>query len=229
MARHTLKPRFLYALPLVLAPGLAMAGEVTLTGEGTVRYEPDSASLKFTASAEHELSQKATDQVSSLMEQWREGIRDYQPQLQEYSDATVNLYSRTLPSDDRNEEPKKRAVASQTISFSISDLSLLNPLLQQAQALGLNYNLGPNQFFHSEEAQLEREALALALADAKSRCEFVAKQMDLSCGDVVSLNINGGHRPVPMMMSAQARTSDAIASVGEREINASVSATFELD
>lgn len=108
-------------------------------------------------------------------------------------------------------------------------MSLLNPVLQQAQALGLNYNLGPHQFYHSNEAQLEQEALALALADAKSRCQFVAKQMDQSCGDVISLNINSGHRPRPMRMSAEARGADTVASVGEREISASVKATFELD
>lgn len=228
MAKRNLKTRILFALPL-LVPGLAMAGEVTLTGEGTVRYEPDSARLKFTASAEHELPREATEQVSSVMEQWREGISEYRPQLHEYTDASVNLYSRTLPSEARDKEPKKSAVASQTISFSISDLSLLNPVLQQAQALGLNYSLGPHQFFHSEETQLEREALALALADAKSRCEFVAKQMDQNCGDVISLTINGGHRPMPMMMSAEARGADTISSVGEREISASVNATFDLD
>lgn len=228
MAKHYLKTRILFALPL-LVPGLALAGEVTLTGEGSVRYEPDSARLKFTASAEHELPSKATELVSSMMEQWRGGISEYRTQLQEYTDASVNLYNRTLPPEARDSEPQTRAVASQTISFSISDLALLNPVLQQAQALGLNYNLGPHQFFHSEEAKMEREALALALADAKSRCEFVAKQMDQNCGDVMSLTINGGHRPMPMMMSTEARGADSISSVGEREINASVNATFELD
>ena len=228
MIRHKQNIRALWALPLFL-PGVVMAGEVTLTGEGSVRYEPDGARLTFTASAEHELPQKATDQVASIMKQWREGISDYRPQLQEYADASVHLYSRTLPSEERDQEPEKTAVASQTISFSISDLSLLNPILQQAQALGLNYNLGPHQFFHSQETRMEQDALALALADAKSRCEFVAQQMNQSCGKVVTLNINGGHRPMPMMMSADARGAGTISSVGEREINASVNATFELD
>lgn len=228
MIRHNQNIRALWALPLLL-PGVAMAGEVTLTGEGSVRYEPDSARLTFTASAENKLPQEATDQVASIMKQWREGISDYRPQLQEYADASVHLYNRTLPSEARDQEPEKMAVASQTISFSISDLSLLNPILQQAQALGLNYNLGPHQFFHSQETRMEQDALALALADAKSRCEFVAQQMNQSCGNVVTLNINGGHRPMPMMMSADARGADTISSVGEREINASVNATFELD
>ncbi|PCM45297.1 SIMPL domain-containing protein [Marinobacter sp. ANT_B65] len=228
MARNNRKTLIWWALPL-LAPGLVMAGEVSLTGEGRVRYEPDSARLKFTATAEHELPANATAQVASMVQQWHEGISKYRPELQEYTDASVNLYSRTLPVETREAEPEKRAVASQTISFVITDLSLLNPLLQQAQALGLNYNLGPHQFFHSEEGSMEREALALALADAKSRCEFVAQQMNQQCGDVVSINVNGGHRPVPMMMASEARGADSISSVGEREISASVNATFELD
>lgn len=221
--------RYLGASLALLMPALAMAGEVTLTGEGLVRYEPDSARLQFTASAEHALPQKATEQVASLMAQWRKGISEYRDQLNDYSDATVNLYTRTLPPEDRNSEPEKRAVASQTISFSIGDLSLLNPLLQQAQAIGLDYHLGPHQFFHSNETELEQEALARAIADAKARCQFVAKQLDQSCGEVVTLNINGGHRPVPMMMAEAKSASDTIASVGEREIEASVSATFDLE
>ncbi|WP_372997023.1 SIMPL domain-containing protein [Marinobacter sp.] len=221
-------PRLLLTLALSV-PALAMAGEVTLTGEGSVRYEPDSARLQFTASAGHELPQKATERVAALMDQWREGITEYRARLDDYSDATVNLYTRTLPAPERGEEPRKQAVASQTISFSISDLTLLNPLLQQAQALGLDYHLGPQQFFHSDETGMEQEALARAIADARARCRFVAGQLDQSCGEVVSININGGHRPVPMMMAEAKSISDTVSSVGEREIRASVSATFELD
>jgi uncharacterized protein YggE len=226
--RLNLKPRFLFSLALTV-PALALAGEVTLTGEGSVRYEPDSARLQFTASAGHELPQKATERVTALMEQWREGITEYRDQLNDYSDATVNLYTRTLPAPERDEEPRKQAVASQTISFSISDLNLLNPLLQQAQAVGLDYHLGPHQFFHSDETGMEQEALARAIADAQARCRFVASQLDQTCGDVVTININGGHRPVPMMMAEAKSMSDTVSRVGKREIRASVSATFELD
>ncbi|MEC7376023.1 MAG: SIMPL domain-containing protein, partial [Pseudomonadota bacterium] len=130
---------------------------------------------------------------------------------------------------DRDSEPEQRAVASQTISFSISDLDLLNPLLQEAQAIGLDYHLGPHQFFHSNETGLEQEALARAIADAKARCQFVAKQLDQRCGEVVTLNINGGHRPIPMMMAEAKSAADTVSSVGEREIEASVTATFELE
>lgn len=213
----------------LLLPGLALAGEVSLSGQGNVSYEPDSARLQFTASAESTLPQKATEQVTSLMGQWREAISQYRGQLNNYTDANVTLYSRTIPADKRGDEPEKRSVASQTVKFEIDDLALLNPLLKQAQALGLDYRLSPNQFFHSDEASLQREALANAIAEAKAKCKFVASQLDQTCGDVVSINVNSGSRPMPMMMASAKREGAIVSNVGEQEIKATVNATFELD
>jgi len=222
--------RFLLPLiSLATAPGLALAGELTLTGEGSVRYEPDSARLQFTASAEDPLANKASEQVHELMEKWRESIESWRDQLNDYSDARLNLYTRTIPPAERGGQSTRQAVASQTVSFSINDLTLLNPLLEQAQTIGLEYNLGPQQFYHSAEQQLEREALAAAIADARAQCEFVARELSQSCGEVVTMNINGGYRPVPMMMAEARGANDVVSSVGIREITASVSATFTLE
>ena len=89
--------RFLLPLiPLAMAPALALAGELTLTGEGSVRYEPDSARLQFTASAEDPLANKASEQVRQQMETWREGIEAWRDQLADYSDARLNLYTLSL-------------------------------------------------------------------------------------------------------------------------------------
>jgi len=215
--------------PLALLPAAAFAGEVSLSGQGSVRYEPDSARLQFTARAEDEQAQQATAQVAEMIRQWREGISEYQAQLHEYTDASVNLYTRTVSDQARDQEPRLQAVASQTVSFRIDDLTLLNPLLEQAQAIGLQYSLNPSQFFHSNEAELEREALGKAIDDARDRCDFVARKLDLQCGDVVSLNVSGGFRPVAMMRTEAKAMADTVASIGEREIQASVNATFELD
>jgi len=212
-----------------MAPALTMAGELTLTGEGSVRYEPDSARLQFTASAEDPLANKASDQVRQQMEKWREGIESWRDQLADYSDAQLNLYTRTIPPAERGGQSTQQAVASQTVSFSISDLTLLNPLLEQAQALGMEYNLGPQQFYHSNEPQLERKALAAAIADARARCEFVARELGQSCGEVVTMNINSGYRPVPIMMAEARSAKDTVTSIGVREMTASVSATFTLE
>ncbi|MFO7994620.1 MAG: SIMPL domain-containing protein [Marinobacter sp.] len=222
--RYLLVPAAAALLPLG-----AVAGEVSLSGQASVKYTPDSARLQFTASAEHNLPETATRRVNEQMEQWRDGISDYRDQLSAYSDASVQLYSRSIPSQQRDQEPQKLAVASQTVSFTIADLSLLNPLLEQAQALGMDYNLGPHQFFHSNESSLRKQALAGAIADARARCDFVANELDRHCGEVISININDGHQPPVPMMAEMRASSDTVSEVGPRELTARVSATFELE
>ncbi len=212
------------ALPVTL-----VAGEVSLTGEGSVKYTPDSARLQFTAAAEHESAEKATDAVNEKIADWNTAVSDYRAQLEDYSDASLTLYTRNLPVSERNEEPKQRAVASQSVSFVIQDMSLLNPLIAAAQTLGLEYHLGAHQFFHSDENGLHQQALGRAIADAKERCAFVAGELDKTCGDIKTINVNGSGRPVPMMMAEARSDKIAVSEVGPREIQTSVSATFELD
>lgn len=212
-----------------LMPMMATAGEVTLSGEGSVRYTPDSARLQFTANAEHAVSDKATQQVADAMRQWRTAIGRYRDQLNDYTDANVSLYTRQVGGRDNNQERETRAVASQTVSFTINDLALLNPLIDHAQDIGLQYHLGSHQFFHSNETELEKQALAGAIEDARDRCQFVATQLDKTCGDVITISINGGHRPVPMMRAEATAASDTVSSIGPREITSSVNATFSLD
>lgn len=214
----------LLALPLSL-----QAGELSLTGEGSVQYTPDSARLQFTATAEAPEADAATQQMDARMAQWTKAIRAIRNQLNDYSDAALSLYTRTLPADERHEEPRQSVVASQSVSFTIDDLSLLNPLVKAARTAGLDFHLGDQQFFHSREQALHQQALALAISDARDQCQFVAKQLGMTCGDVKTMNINGGSRPVPMMMAEARSAKGPVSEVGPREIQASVSATFELN
>ncbi|WP_404361797.1 SIMPL domain-containing protein [Marinobacter sp.] len=220
--------RFAQVTAMAIAlPVAAMAGEVSLTGEGSVKYTPDSAQLQFTASAVNRDAEAATQQVNTRITQWNEAIEPLRDQLIDYTDATLNLHTRSLPVENRGEKPEQRAVASQTVSFVVRDLDLLNPLIARAQELGMEYHLNADNFFHSEEEAFQRQALGYALADARAQCKFVADEMQMSCGDVKSININSGGQPVRMMEARGAR--GPVSAVGPRELQVSVSATFELE
>lgn len=227
----TLKPLMLAGLlaTTLTTPLVALAGEVSVTGEGLVTFAPDSARLQFTATAEAADPAAATDQVADIMAAWREATEDLMPQLGDYSDADVNLYTRTLPVDERGDTPVQRSVATQTIRFTVSDLELLNPILALAQQLGLQYQLDAQQFFHSREQAFELDALGLAVDNALARCDFVAKRLGQKCGEVISISVNSGHSPMPMMMAEAKASRDVISSVGPTEIRASVNATFALE
>ncbi len=213
---------------LALLPMTSFAGEVSLSGSASVSYAPDSVRMQLTASAEEATPRAAVQKVNKTLEQWRERIEPFRQSLNDYSDASLSQYTRSLPSPDREQKPVSRSVARQTISFSMNDLSLLNSVIEQIQALGLEYRLGPDQFFHSRESEFRRQALAGAIEDAKARCEFVARQLDQRCGDVVSISVGDHHQPRPMMAEMRA-SSGAVDSVGPREVEVSVNATFELE
>lgn len=219
----------LLATALVCMPAITLAAEVQLSGESKVRYQPDSARLQFTLSAEHPDSARATAEVRERMARWRDAITGMRDQLVDYSDATLNLYQRQLPVQNREQSRETVSVAQQTISFEVHDLDLLNPLLEQAQALGMNYHLGPHSYFHSGADALHKQALAGAIADARSRCEFTARELGMRCGRVKTISLDGNRGPVPLMMAeARMASADTVSEIGPQEISARVSATFEL-
>lgn len=226
------RPALLALIALPAGPALADAPEVSLSGEGQVRYVPDSARLNFTVSAENADSDEALSKVRAVMEQWRESIAEIRGELVDYSDASAHLYQRQrFPQRDHtdNPEPQTIAVASQSVSFEIHDLSLLNPVLTKAQNLGMNYNLGQHQFFHSDEESLQQQALARAISNARERCQFAAEQLDMDCGKVKSLNLqSSGGGPVMMRMQESSAAADTVSQVGPREISATVQATFTM-
>ena len=158
-------------------------------------------------------------------------ITDIRDQLVDYSDASTHLYQRQHhPRNGESEEPRTIAVASQTVSFEIHDLTLLNPVLTRAQGLGMNYNLGQHQFFHSNEEQLQQDALAKAISNARDRCQFAAEQLGMDCGEVKSLNLrSSGGGPIMMRMQEASATADTVSEVGPRDINATVQATFTME
>ncbi|MGM0571364.1 SIMPL domain-containing protein [Marinobacter sp.] len=233
---HRALSPLLLALLIPGGPALAGAPEVSLSGEGQVRYIPDSARLSFSINAEHRDADRALEQVGATMAQWREAISEIRNQLVDYSDASAHLYQRREPPRPVRDggtsggEPETMAVASQTITFEIHDLDLLNPVLEKAQNLGMNYSLGQHQFFHSDEEKLQRDALAAAIHNARERCRFAAAQLDMTCGEVKSLNLQAsGGGPVMMRMAESSAKADTVSEVGPREITATVQATFTME
>lgn len=216
-------------LALGMLPALSLAGEVNVNGEGKVEYTPDSIRLQFTAREEDKDPQVATQGVKKKISQWEDAVGAYRNQLEDYDSATLNLYSRQLPPQKDGEKPGTQAVAAQSVSFTLPALDSLNPVLQAAQDSGLEYHISDGNFFHSNEKKLEREALGKAIDDARDQCEFIAKRLNQTCGEVKNLSTSYGGRPVPMMMAEARGKSGPVTAIGEREVTVTVNATFEID
>lgn len=209
-------------VPLLLMTTAALAGTVTVTGEGTQHFTPDSAHLTFTALGKGASVAQAQQALSQSLRQWDRRIKAMRARLTDYSDATVTVYS------IRDADHRQIKVASRQISFRLGNLELLDKLLAAADAANFQYRLDGNDFYSSQQDQLSRDALAAAIRDARGQCRFVAKQLGETCGEVKTMQVSrGSPRPRPLVMSARAN-GPAPVEVGRQSLQVRVNATFEI-
>ncbi len=215
------------AVLLAVSPQ-SLAGTLSLTGNGSVRYSPDSVHLAFTAQGEGATAATARQALDRSMGKWDQQIQGLRDKLADYSDAVVAVYTRREPDPRRSGSTRQIRVATQQIHFTLGNLQLLERVLAAADQAGFQYRLDRSDFFSSEQTTLHQKALASAIEDARSQCRFVARQLGQACGEVKSMQINqASPRPEPFLASARAAGPRPV-TVGQQTLDVTVSVTFEL-
>ncbi len=233
----TREPRLLgavvFALISLMAGSVALAdertGEIAVNGRGEVQLVPDQAALQLTLS-------RSGPEVGSLRESLDEMVAALLKQL-----AGLQIYERDIASTRINIQPvyrydqklQKRVSegyeVSRTVSLTLRDLELLEKVIAGATDLGVN-NISPPVLSSSEREQAYRDALALAVLQARERAEVIAAAANVTLADVIS--VNAGDAPnYPVPVARVALASDAEGSryqPGEMTVVASVSVVFEL-
>lgn len=222
--------RILTAVLLAMAlASPAAAGALTLTGEGQVQYLPDAVHFELGTQTRADSAAAARAAAGERIDAWHEAIGGLRQELEEYDDSQIRI-TEVVDYDDQGRPTDKRFfLASQTVRFNLKNLELLNQVIAAAEKANLSYQLNENSYYASRSAELENAALAAAIDDAKARCVFVADRLQRRCGKVETLRVlDQGRQPRPMMMDMN-RSKESVSRVGEREISASVEATFALD
>jgi uncharacterized protein YggE len=122
---------------------------------------------------------------------------------------------------------------SRTIEVDLRDLEKLGQLLERAVDLGINQVSDP-QLDSSKRRDLEREALAQAVQDARLNAEAVAKAADARLGPPRTISANSGFVPPPVpMMRAKAMAMEAADSAqsyqtGQLGFTATVQVQYDL-
>jgi uncharacterized protein YggE len=110
----------------------------------------------------------------------------------------------------------------------LDDLDRAGPLVDAAVGAGATSVYGPS-LERSDADELRGEALADAVADARTKAEALARAAGGSLGDVLSVTEGGGSAPpIPYYGREALATADMKIEPGTQEIQASVTVTFEL-
>jgi uncharacterized protein YggE len=220
---------------LVLAvPAMDAAADdrtVTVDGHAELRTEPDRATLRLGVESRADDVETARKSVSGIVDRFLQMTRDMSIPDQRVSTASAIV----RPDYDWNPQTRERRllgyVVSRQLEVEIHDLEKLGRLTESALKLGVN-QVNPPTLDTSRRAALERQALAEAARDAKSRAVALAEALGAGLGDVRTLQASSAFRPpVPLargMLAAEADAGGETYQPGEITISGSVSATFDL-
>jgi uncharacterized protein YggE len=226
---------YLAAALLLLAPSFASAQQaptepfITTTGEGVVQAVPDRAwvsiSAESRASSPREAQRRNAEAMAPVHEKLRgtgipaDAIRTTSYDLQQEWDF-VN-----------NRRVSRGYVARNTIEVRVDAVDRLGELLEIAVGSGAT-SVGGIRFDVKERAKLEREALRLAVADARAKADAAAAGASLTVDRVIRLEEQGVVTKGPMPFAAAAREalqSDAPPiAIGVTEIQSRVTLTVAI-
>lgn len=232
--------RLALIVAVVLAPAAAaFAGQaapssvepvVVTTGEGVVQAVPDRAWISIGAESRaataREAQQRNTDAMRPVHEKLRaagvpaDAIRTVGYDLQyEWDYANGKRVGRGY-------------VARNTIEVRVDDINRVGDYLEIATASGAT-TLGGIRFDLKDRPRIEREAVRLAVVDARQKAEAAAAGAGRSIDRIVRIDQTGATIPVPqprVMREVQAASPDATPpiSVGQTDVRANVTLTAVL-
>lgn len=223
----------------VLALGLSAVSDaadtrtVSVSGMGEIQADPDRATLNLGIEVRKAKLEDARSEVTHAVEALLKLTRDLKIDAKYVRTTRLNIQ----PQYNWNAQNASRTLigylVSRQVEVDLRELDKLGTLLERAVDLGAN-QIGDPQLDSSRRRDLEREALAKAVEDARLNAEALAKASGAKLGAVRSLSASSAATPpivmtrMTAMKSAEASDASGTYQSGQLNFNASVQAEYEL-
>lgn len=226
---------FLLAALLVVVPSLANAQQplaqpaIVTFGIGVIQVVPDRAWVSITSESRAPNPRDAQRRNAEAMSPVQEKLRAAGIP----ADAIRTVAYDLQPEWDfvNNRRVSRGYVARNTIEVRVDVTDRVSEVLEIAVGSGAN-GLGGIRFDLKDRAKLEREALTLAVADARAKADAVAAGTGQTVVRVLRIEEQGAisNSPVQFRAVAQdmARSEAPPISAGQMELRAQVTLTVEL-
>jgi uncharacterized protein YggE len=219
------------ALLAVLAlPALPAAADpptgIHVTGVGEVQVVPDMARVSLEVRREGEDAAALKAELDEVTAAVIELTEELDMERRDVTAAGVSIYPRYQRVDD--EQVPSGVIATRNIEVTLRDLERIGDLINGALQRGVN-GVGGVALDASNRTELERQALDLAIDDAKREAEQVAGRFGVTLGRLVDA-VSGYHQPQPLHMAAfsESRVAKDSFEPGEMTIRREVQATFAV-
>ncbi|MDY6945677.1 MAG: SIMPL domain-containing protein [Pseudomonadota bacterium] len=207
---------------------------ISVSGQGEVQAEPDRALLTLGIESRKLKMEDARAEVAKSVEAVLKLTRDLKIDQKYVRTTRINIQPEYNWDNNARERNLIGYFVSRQVEVELRDLDKLGQLLEKSFDLGVN-QVGDPRLDSSKRRELEREALAKAVADARLNAEVVAKAAGARIGPPRTISASSGFSPPPMPMMkvqmARAEAADSAAGSyqsGQMGFNGTVQVEYDL-
>lgn len=207
---------------------------VAVSGQGEVQAEPDQAIVTLGVESRKPRLEDARAEVTKTVDAVLKLTRDLKIDQKYVRSTRVNVQPEYNWDNTARERNLIGYFVSRQIEVDLRDLEKLGTLLEKATDLGVN-QLGDPSLESSKRRDLEREALAKAVQDARLNAEAVAKAAGAKIGAARTISASSGFVPIPVMartkgmaMAAEARDASQTYQSGQMTFTGNVQVEYDL-
>lgn len=205
---------------------------VSVGGAAEVSAEPDIARLTLGVEARKPSLEDARAAVVATVERVLALTRELKIDPRHVNATRIQVQPEYRWNENDRERVLLGYMVSRQIEVELHDLDKLGALMERAVDAGVN-QVGDPQLDSSRRTELEREAMAKAVEDARLNADALARAAGAKLGAVRSLSGSGSAPPVPMyratMAMADAKAApEATYQAGAMKFSANVNAEYDL-
>jgi uncharacterized protein YggE len=222
----------LFASVQTIAAEAERARVISVSGQGEVQAEPDQALVTLGVESRKPKLDDARAEVTKTVDAILKLTRDLKIDTKYVRSTRVNVQPEYNWENGARVRNLIGYVVSRQVEVELRDLEKLGQLLEKSTDLGVN-QLGDPRLDSSKRRDLEREALAKAVADAKLNAEAVAKAAGAKIGGAHTISASSGYSAPPMPMASakvmMARAGDAAQTYQSGQMSFTGNVQIEYD
>lgn len=209
---------------------------VIVAGEGEVRAQPDRATVTLGVLARRPTVEAARQEANRVQTALLAVTRGLQIPDAQVRSTRINVTPEYTWNEPKRQREFTGYLVQRQIVVDLRDIEKLGPLVEKSLSAGANDVQEP-VLDASKRKDLEREALALAVEDARRNADVLARSVGMAVGPARSVQGQGSGpapRPMPMAMaradmaSAPPVESAQTYQTGELVFSANANVTYDL-
>jgi uncharacterized protein YggE len=202
---------------------------LTVSGQASVRVAPDHAQVRLGVETRSETAAAAQMETNRIVQAILQGLGALGVPEAEIQTASLNVrpvYSQQRPSGGTTNPEVIGYRADNTISASLTDLSLVGQAIDAAIEAGANRILGLTFDLREDEAA-QQQALSAAIEKAATKAKTIATALGRELGRVIEVREGGvSVRPVAASHMRAEMAADGGTPVASGKVGVSASVTI---